>query len=75
MFFKYFGSKNQLPGFYISGKLVENGLIKMLRKIKSCSEAKESYGVERKRGCPEKCMIYVKKLSLKLNFSAFFTTC
>ena len=26
MFFKHFTSKNQLPGFYISGTLVENGL-------------------------------------------------
>ena len=26
-FFKHFASKNQLPGFYISGTLVENGLI------------------------------------------------
>ena len=26
MFFKHFGSKNQLPGFYISRTLVENGL-------------------------------------------------
>ena len=27
MFFKYLASKNQLPGFYISGALAENGLI------------------------------------------------
>ena len=27
VFFKYFASKNQLPGFYISGTLVENWLI------------------------------------------------
>ena len=26
MFFKHFASKNQLPDFYISGTLVENGL-------------------------------------------------
>ena len=26
VFFKHFGSKNQPPGFYISRKLVENGL-------------------------------------------------
>ena len=26
MFFKHFASKNQLPGFYISETLVENGL-------------------------------------------------
>ena len=26
VFFKHFASKNQLPGFYISGALVENGL-------------------------------------------------
>ena len=25
-FFKHFASKNQLPGFYISGTIVENGL-------------------------------------------------
>ena len=25
-FFKHFASKNQLPGFYLSGTLVENGL-------------------------------------------------
>ena len=28
VFFKYFASKNQLPGFYIGGTLVENGLIR-----------------------------------------------
>ena len=27
MFFKHFVSKNQLPGFHINGKLVENGLM------------------------------------------------
>ena len=27
MLFKYFASKNQLPGFFISGTLVENGLM------------------------------------------------
>ena len=27
VFFKHFASKNQLPGFYISGILVKNGLI------------------------------------------------
>ena len=26
VFFKYFASKNQLPGFSVSGTLVENGL-------------------------------------------------
>ena len=26
VFFKHFSSKNQLPGFYINGTLVENGL-------------------------------------------------
>ena len=26
VFFKHFASKNQLPGFYINGTLVENGL-------------------------------------------------
>ena len=25
-FFKHFTSKNQLPGFYVSGKLVENSV-------------------------------------------------
>ena len=30
MFFKHFASKNQLPGFYISGTFVENGLINLL---------------------------------------------
>ena len=29
MFFKHFAGKNQLPGFYISGILVENGTFKM----------------------------------------------
>ena len=28
VFFKHFASKNQLPGFYIGGTLVENGLRK-----------------------------------------------
>ena len=28
VFFKHFASKNQLPGFYINGTLVENGLKK-----------------------------------------------
>ena len=28
VFFKDFAGKNQLPGFYISGTLVENGLIR-----------------------------------------------
>ena len=27
VFFEHFASKNQLPGFYVSGTLVENGLI------------------------------------------------
>ena len=27
VFFKHFASKNQLPGFYVSETLVENGLI------------------------------------------------
>ena len=35
MFFKHFASKNQLPGFYISGTLVENGLI-FKNVIKKC---------------------------------------
>ena len=33
MFFKHFASKNQLPGFYISGTSVENGLSKPSEKI------------------------------------------
>ena len=31
MFFKHFASKNQLPGCYISGTLVENGLMKIMQ--------------------------------------------
>ena len=31
MFFKHFASKNQLPGFYISGALVKNGSTKHFR--------------------------------------------
>ena len=30
MFLKDFASKNQLPGFYISGRLVENGLSEII---------------------------------------------
>ena len=30
VFFKHFASKNQLPSFYISGALVENGLILLI---------------------------------------------
>ena len=33
MFFKYFASKNQLPGLSINGALVENGLIKFCVKF------------------------------------------
>ena len=29
--FKHFGNKNQLPGFYISRTLVENGLMKIVK--------------------------------------------
>ena len=29
VFFKHFTSTNQLPGFYMSGTLVENGLMKL----------------------------------------------
>ena len=36
VFFKYFASKNQLPGFYISGTLVENELI-ILEQIFRCN--------------------------------------
>ena len=32
VFFKHFACKNQLPGFYISGTLVENGLTKFYDK-------------------------------------------
>ena len=28
MFFKHFACKNQLPGLFVSGTLVENGLMK-----------------------------------------------
>ena len=36
VFFKHFASKNQLPGFYISWTLVENGLnIETLHALKS----------------------------------------
>ena len=34
MFFRHFASKNQLPGFYIGGTLVENGLM-VLQEIVS----------------------------------------
>ena len=30
---KYFASKNQLPGFYISGTSVENGLIQAKTEV------------------------------------------
>ena len=33
VFFKYFASKNQLPGLSINGALVENGLIKFCVKF------------------------------------------
>ena len=33
VFFKHFASKNQLPGFYISGTLVENGLTSIFPEI------------------------------------------
>ena len=33
MFFKHFANKNQLPGFYIIGTLVENGLIVSIRSV------------------------------------------
>ena len=32
-FFKHFASKNQLPVFYISGTLVENGLIRAKTEV------------------------------------------
>ena len=54
MFSKRFASKNQLPGFYISGTLVQNGLIwlnyfnwkyflvgNFLREISSSTQAKK----------------------------------
>ena len=34
VFFKNFSNKNQLPGFYISGNLFENGLILTLSTLK-----------------------------------------
>ena len=34
MFFRHFASKSQLPGFYIGGTLVENGLM-VLQEIVS----------------------------------------
>ena len=34
VFFKHFANKNQLPGFYISGTLVENGLSRFFIKTK-----------------------------------------
>ena len=33
VFFKHFASKNQLPGFYISGTLVEKGLIQAKTEV------------------------------------------
>ena len=33
MFFNHFANKNQLPGFYIIGTLVENGLIVSIRSV------------------------------------------
>ena len=33
MFFNHFASKNQLTGFYISGTLVENGLILKMHEM------------------------------------------
>ena len=38
-------------------------------RVESCSWAKESWEVERKQGSPEKWMKWLKKLSLKSNFS------
>ena len=35
VFFKYFASKDQLPSFYISGTLVENGLKKSVNDLAS----------------------------------------
>ena len=35
MFFKHFVGKNQLPGFYISGTLVENGLMLSENSVQS----------------------------------------
>ena len=35
LFFKYFASENQLPGFYIKGTLVKNGLIGIQAEEKS----------------------------------------
>ena len=33
VFFKHFASENQLPGFYISGTMVENGLMIIANQI------------------------------------------
>ena len=37
MFFKHFASKNQLPGFHISGTMVENGLT-ILKVMRSATD-------------------------------------
>ena len=33
LFALYFASKNQLPGFYVIGTLVENGLVWILKSL------------------------------------------
>ena len=44
VFFKHFASKNQLPGFYISGTLVKKGLIK--KKLSSYFHVKFVFFLE-----------------------------
>ena len=47
MFFKHFASKNQLPGFYINGTLVENGLSEFFRLKKvECKKMQSSKKVK-----------------------------
>ena len=62
MFFKHFADKNQLPGFYISGTLIKNGLIIGSSAIK-LSTCEKLSGVEndRKRNFDE----HVKDLCKK----------
>ena len=46
VFLKYFASKNQLPGFYISQTLVENGLIILTSKSKEQDREKWTGAIE-----------------------------
>ena len=34
VFFKHFASKNQLPGLFVNGTLIENGLMGMISRKK-----------------------------------------